>query len=91
MTHTKQSAWFKSGVRVLVILVLLVVPASLLAWFCGTGRMTGGGKLLQCTSDGSTCVDVTGCYLSDERGSDERLRTSLRRQFTPTTCRLTII
>jgi len=60
MTHTKQSAWFKSGVRVLVILVLLVVPASLLAWFCGTGRMTGGGKLLQCTSDGSTCVDVTG-------------------------------
>src|SRR5260370_12624524 len=60
MTHTKQSAWFKSGVRVLVILVLLVVPASLLAWFCGTGRMTGGGKLLQCTSDGSICVDVTG-------------------------------
>lgn len=60
MPNTKQSVWFKSGVRVLVILVLLVVPASLLAWFCGTGRMTGGGKLLQCTSDGSICVDVTG-------------------------------
>jgi len=60
MTSIKQSAWFKSGVRVLVILVLLVVPASLLAWFCGSGRMTGGGKLLQCTSDGSICVDVTG-------------------------------
>lgn len=60
MTNSKQRVWFKSVVRVAVILVLLVVPASLLAWFCGTGRMTGGGKLLQCTSDGSICVDVTG-------------------------------
>lgn len=60
MTHIKQGAWFKSVVRVAVVSVLLVVPASLLAWFCGTGRMTGGGKLLQCTSDGTTCVDVTG-------------------------------
>src|SRR5260370_42201709 len=68
MTHTKQSAWFKSGVRVLVILVLLVVPASLLAWFCGTGRMTGGGKLLQCTSDGSICVDVTGATSPTSEG-----------------------
>ena len=60
MSNVKQRAWFKSVVRVAVILVLLVIPASLLAWFCGTGRMTGGGKLLQCTSDGTTCVDVTG-------------------------------
>ncbi|HKW35181.1 MAG TPA: hypothetical protein VJN92_19365 [Candidatus Acidoferrum sp.] len=60
MTNVKQRAPVKSVVRVAVILVLLVVPASLLAWFCGTGRMTGGGKLLQCTSDGATCVDITG-------------------------------
>jgi len=60
MTNIKQRVWFKSVVRVAVVLVLLVVPASLLAWFCGTGRMTGGGKFLQCTSDGTTCVDVTG-------------------------------
>jgi hypothetical protein len=60
MNSIKQRAWFKSVVRVAVVLVLLVIPGSLLAWFCGTGRMTGGGKLLQCTSDGSTCVDVTG-------------------------------
>lgn len=59
MTNTKHPASFKSVVPLAVILVLLV-PASLLAWFCGTGRMTGGGKLLQCVSDGTACVDITG-------------------------------
>lgn len=63
MTSIKQSAWFKYVVRVAAILVLLV-PTSALAWFCGTGRMTGGGKLLQCTSDSSTCVDVSGATSS---------------------------
>ena len=60
MTNIKQPAWSKPLVRVAPILVLLVAPASLLAWFCGTGRMTGGGKLLECVSDGSTCVDILG-------------------------------
>lgn len=59
MISIKKLAWFKSVVPLATILVLLV-PASLLAWFCGTGRMTGGGKLLLCTPDNSMCVDVIG-------------------------------
>lgn len=61
MTNVKQPAWFKPLVRVAPILLLLIAPASLLAWFCGNGRMTGGGKLLLCTtSGGGMCVDIVG-------------------------------
>ncbi len=58
MTDSKQSAWFKGVVRVSAISLAVLLPATALAWFCGTGRMTGGGKLVSVISDVGG-VDVT--------------------------------
>jgi hypothetical protein len=41
-----------------VIGLALLLPASAYAWFCGTGRMTGGGKLVSLVSQVGG-VDVT--------------------------------
>jgi len=58
MTDSKQSAWFKGMVRVSAISLAVLLPATALAWFCGAGRMTGGGKLVSVISDVGG-VDVT--------------------------------
>jgi hypothetical protein len=55
----KQSARFKWAVKALAIGFGVVVPTTTaLAWWCGTGRMTGGGKLVSLIADTAT-VDVT--------------------------------
>ncbi len=51
MTDSKQSAWFKGMVRVSAISLGVLLSTTALAWFCGTGRMTGGGKLVSVISD----------------------------------------
>src|SRR5258706_10825571 len=52
MTACKQSAWFKCVVKVSAISLVLLLPTTALAWFCGSaGRMTGGGKLVSGISE----------------------------------------
>jgi len=54
----RQSAWVKFAVKTLVISLTVLVPTTALAWFCGSGRMTGGGKLVSLVSD-TAVLDVT--------------------------------
>jgi hypothetical protein len=42
-----------------VISAVLLIPTAALAWFCGTGRMTGGGKLVSVLDNNGTPTDVT--------------------------------
>ena len=56
--YSKQSAWFKCVVRVSAISLAVLLPTAALAWFCGTGRMTGGGKLVSLVGD-TDQIDVT--------------------------------
>jgi hypothetical protein len=53
-----RSARFKCVVWLSVIAATLLIPASALAWFCGSGRMTGGGKLIQVSDSSGTTDDV---------------------------------
>jgi len=55
MTNSKHSTWFRWAVKVLAISLTVLVPTTALAWWCGTGRMTGGGKLVSLSNG----VDVT--------------------------------
>src|SRR5213592_1488422 len=55
MTDGRQSAWFKC---VVAISLAFLLPTAALAWFCGTGRMTGGGKLVSLVGD-TDQIDVT--------------------------------
>ena len=58
MTDSKQSAWFRCVVKISAISLVLLLPTTALAWWCGTGRMTGGGKLVSVVSD-TAQIDVT--------------------------------
>src|SRR4029078_9219304 len=58
MTDSKQSAWFRCVVKISAISLVLLLPTTALAWWCGTGRMTGGGHLVSVVSD-TAQIDVT--------------------------------
>jgi hypothetical protein len=64
MTDSKQSARFKSVVRVLAISVAVLIPTAALAHFCGQGRMTGGGKLIV-ADNGGTQFDITNGFVTN--------------------------
>src|SRR6185436_11162840 len=59
MTKGNQSVWFRRGARLSVVSLALLLPTVALAWFCGaSGRMTGGGKLVQLTDAQNNLLDV---------------------------------
>ena len=58
MTNDKKPLPVSRALKVSAITLVFLIPATGLAWFCGTGRMTGGGKLVSLVAD-SVEVDVT--------------------------------
>jgi hypothetical protein len=58
MTHNPRSGSLKWMVKVAAITLAVLAPTTALAWFCGTGRMTGGGKLVSLVNDTGQ-LDVT--------------------------------
>jgi len=56
--NSKQPGWLKGVVKIAAIGMAVLLPTTALAWFCGSGRMTGGGKLVSVIADTSQ-VDVT--------------------------------